>query len=64
MEEMAAYKYSKLFSSIVIVCPSPISIIDRGVNDTLKNGKSRVHTCYTALFFSIASFSDITVINI
>jgi hypothetical protein len=64
MLEIAAYKKSKLLSSIIIELLSLEIIIDRGVNKTLSFGKSNVQTCYTAAFLSAASFSFITVINI
>jgi hypothetical protein len=35
MDEIAAYRNSKLFSSIVTVVPLPLTIIERGVNNTL-----------------------------
>ena len=64
IDEIIFCKYSKFVSSIVIVCSWLLNIIERGVNINFIDGKNKVHTCYTAIFFSIASFSDIIVINI
>jgi hypothetical protein len=64
MDEIAAYNGSKLLSSIVIVLPPPLKIIERGVNITLNFGSNKVRTYCTATFLSAACFSDIIVINI
>jgi hypothetical protein len=64
MDEIAAYKNSKLLSSIIILAPLLEIIIERGVNIIFDDGNNKVITCYTAFFLSIASFSDMIFINI
>jgi hypothetical protein len=45
MDEIAAYKNSKLFSSIVTDTSFPLTINERGVNIVLHDGNNKVNTC-------------------